>query len=163
MAKVSPLLLKQFVPSQVCLKCDGCCRFQSADTLWRPKWDKRAFIDDQDYVTTIKECGEHLCRFFNKSDHTCATYHDRPFECALYPFLLSRHADGIKVYVHLACPYIQDHQADPGVQAHVAYLREFFALPSTTDFLIRNSRIIQDYSSVEEEILYLFTINGIKL
>jgi Fe-S-cluster containining protein len=27
---------KQFVPSNVCLKCDGCCRFKESDSRWRP-------------------------------------------------------------------------------------------------------------------------------
>ena len=29
--------LKQFVPSEVCLKCNGCCRYKQADSVWRPK------------------------------------------------------------------------------------------------------------------------------
>jgi uncharacterized protein len=155
--------LKQFVPSNVCLKCEGCCRFQSENSMWRPKWDKREFIDDQDYVTTIHECGQHLCRFFNKGDSSCHTYHDRPFECELYPFLLSKTSDGIKVFVHLACPYVQEHQADPALEEYVSYLREFFAQSSTVDFLKRNSRLLHDYTPVTVELQYLFTLTDIKL
>ncbi len=150
--------LKQFVPSSVCLKCEGCCRFQAADSPWRPKWDKREFVDDKDHVTTIRDCGDHFCRFFNKGEGTCRTYHDRPFECELYPFLLSRHVDGIKVYVHLACPYVQDHQGGTEVGEYVEYLKEFFQQPSTLDFLKRNDRLIHDYAPFEAEIQYLFTI-----
>lgn len=155
--------MKQFVPSSVCLKCDGCCNFQTADSIWRPKWDKREFIDDRNYVTTIQDCGQHLCRFFNKADHTCRTYHDRPFECELYPFLLSKGAGGIKVYVHLACPYIQDHESDPALAEYVGYLRGFFAQAGTLDFLRRNTHLIGDYAPVQEELRHVFDIPPIRL
>ncbi|MBI4309404.1 MAG: YkgJ family cysteine cluster protein [Candidatus Omnitrophica bacterium] len=157
MAELSPFFLKQFVPSQVCLKCEGCCRFQAADSIWRPKWDKKEFTDDNDYVTTIVDCGRHLCRFFNKSDSTCRVYADRPFECVLYPFLLSRHVEGIKAYVHLACPYVQDHHSSAAFNEYVEYLRAFFTQPRTLDFLRGNSRLIHDYAPVENELRYLFT------
>jgi uncharacterized protein len=156
MAELSPL--KQFVPSSVCLKCEGCCRFQSETSIWRPSWDKKEFIDDNSYVTTIKDCGQHLCRFFNKGEGSCRTYHERPFECELYPFLLSKSDQGIKVYVHLACPYIQDTQGQPEVEQYVGYLRDFFNQTGTKDFLSRNTKLLRDYSSVEEELQYLFTI-----
>ena len=152
--------LKQFVPSGVCLKCDGCCRFQSADSLWRPKWDKREFVDDQDYVTTIVDCGKHLCRFLNKADSTCRVYSDRPFECALYPFLLSRTAKGVSLYVHLACPYVQDMQTSKELQEYMLYLQDFFAMPATLNFLKHNTHLIHDYSLHEEEMKYVLTIQA---
>lgn len=31
---------KQFVPSNVCLSCDGCCRFKQSDSRWRPHMTK---------------------------------------------------------------------------------------------------------------------------
>lgn len=156
MTELSPL--KQFVPSAVCLKCDGCCRFQSSDSAWRPKWNKKEFTDDENFVTTIAECGNHLCRFFNKTDSTCRTYADRPFDCALYPFLLSDEPDGLKVYVHLACPYIQDHETDPALNEYVDYLRAFFNEPATADFLRRNKQYVQDYVPQAPEIRHLFTL-----
>ncbi|MCI0405004.1 MAG: phosphoribosylanthranilate isomerase [candidate division Zixibacteria bacterium] len=32
-----PEELKQFVPQEVCLACDGCCRFKEDSSEWRPK------------------------------------------------------------------------------------------------------------------------------
>ena len=29
--------LNQFVPSEVCLQCDGCCRFKEENSAWQPK------------------------------------------------------------------------------------------------------------------------------
>ncbi len=154
------ILIKQFVPSHVCLKCEGCCRYDLSDSMWRPKWDKKEFVDDNDYVTTIQDCGKHLCRFLDKADNTCKAYTDRPFECALYPFVLSSSGDAIQVYVHLACPYIQDHQTDPALQGYMDYLKQFFNEPQTLDFLKRQRHLIHDYSPAMMELQYVFTIQA---
>lgn len=167
--------LKQFVPSEVCLKCDGCCRFKSADSPWRPKLGSEEsddlalkitgidFLDDNGYIKTIQDCGNHLCRFLNKEDSTCGTYAHRPFECALYPFILSRSPEGIKVYVHLSCPHIQQNQPAEDFENYVAYLKGFFNRKETGDFLRRNHTFIHDYSVFDLELQYLFTIQGLCL
>ncbi len=155
--------LKQFVPSSVCLKCDGCCRFKSADSAWRPKDSQKEFTDDQNFITTIQDCGNHLCRFFNKSDSTCRVYDQRPFECALYPFVLSRAVQGVRVYVHLACPHIQETQASPALGEYVDYLKEFFCGDKTRNFLANNAFLIHDYSPFAMELQHLFTIEGLRL
>ena len=158
MDKRMNIALEQFVPSHVCLKCEGCCRYASEDSLWRPKWDKKEFVDDQDYVTTIQDCGKHLCRFLNKGDNTCLVYSARPFECALYPFILSKKGKTIEVYVHLACPYVQDNQANPALDQYITYLRDFFKTPETIAFLKRQRHLIHDYASVMVELQHVFTI-----
>src|SRR5665213_3654294 len=99
--------LKQFVPSEVCLKCKGCCRYKEADSIWRPKLgssDQQSLaaiitagdvLDRDGYIKTIQTCGEHFCRFLNSADHTCGIYTKRPFECSLYPFILSQTPDTV--------------------------------------------------------------------
>lgn len=150
--------IKQFVPSPVCLKCDGCCHYDLPESIWRPKWDKAQFVDDHDYITTIQDCGDHLCRFFNKGDKTCRVYEDRPFECALYPFVLSSKGQGIDLYVHLACPYIQDNQTNPQLTAYIDYLKDFFAKAETLGFLKRQRHLIHDYTPALVELQYVLTI-----
>ena len=165
--------LEQFVPSSVCLKCDGCCRFKSVDSPWRPKVGQAEnlalkapetdVLDDQGYIKAIGDCGNHLCRFFNKADSTCRVYDQRPFECALYPFILSRSPEGVQAHVHLACPYVQDHHHTKAFEDYAAYLKGFFHRPETRDFLRRNSNFIHDYSIFQPELQYLFTIQGLCL
>lgn len=152
------ILIKQFVPSHVCLKCDGCCRYQMPDSMWRPKWDKNEFVDDNDFVTTIQECGQHLCRFLNKSDNTCRVYEERPFECALYPFILSKQGQEILVYVHLACPYIQDQQASVELIQFKDYLKALFQSPHMVEFLKKQQYLLHDYTKALDELQYVFTI-----
>ena len=130
--------LKQFVPSNVCLKCDGCCRFQLSDSPWRPKTGQMELqegIDEAGYLKTVKEGNHHQCVFFNKIDHTCQVYSKRPFECESYPFVVSKENEDIKVYMHLACPYIQDREVSVELQDYVVYLKGFFKESSTKMFL----------------------------
>ena len=163
--------LKQFVPSEVCLKCDGCCRYKEADSIWRPKLGRDdenslaalinagGVLDAQGYVKTIQTCGEHFCKFLNGADNTCGIYSQRPFECSLYPFIIS-HAQGgaVKVHVHLSCPYVQDHLSREAFNAHVAYLKDFFGRMETKEFLSRNKDMFHDYSPYAPELLHLFDL-----
>ena len=153
--------LKQFVPSSVCLKCDGCCRFQLADSPWRPKTGEQELkegIDSAGYVQTTLKNNHHQCVFFNPTDNTCGVYAKRPFECSLYPFVLSQNKRGLEVYMHLACPYIQEKELSPELQEYADYLKEFLGQPQAKDFLKSNSRLLHDYSAFENELKFLFAI-----
>jgi len=168
---MSETLLKQFVPSEVCLKCDGCCRYKSADSIWRPKLGQgdrenlgtlinaQDTLDSEGYIKTIQSCGEHFCRFLNSKDNTCGIYTKRPFECSLYPFIISQESDALKVYVHLSCPYIQDHLPKDEYQKYVTYLKEFFDQPKTRAFLILNRSSFHDYGPYAPELLFLFDLS----
>src|SRR5471030_308606 len=161
---MTELPLKQFVPSEVCLKCDGCCRYKEADSAWRPKLgqdDQQGLaelitagdvLDAQDYVKTIQACGKHFCKFLNGEDNTCGIYTKRPFECSLYPFILSRTPEAVKVYVHLSCPYIQDHLSRADYEAYVAYLKKFFRREDIRGFLLGNKDMFHDYSPYAPEL-----------
>jgi uncharacterized protein len=174
------LSLKQFVPSEVCLKCDGCCRYKEADSAWRPKLgqDEQAglaalitagdILDSQGYIKAIqassphaghsRELERHFCRFLNQGDNTCGIYTKRPFECSLYPFILSKAHDAVKVYAHLACPFVQDHLPRADFDAYAAYLKEFFRRAETKGFLSRNKAMFHDYSPYTSELLHLFDL-----
>jgi len=164
------LSLKQFVSSEVCLKCNGCCRYKEADSAWRPKLgagDQGALaelitagdvLDAQAYIKTIQVCGEHFCKFLNGNDNTCSIYTKRPFECLLYPFIISQAPDAVKVYVHLACPYVQDHMPRAEFDAYVVYLKEFFRRDDIRQFLSLNKTMFHDYSAYAPELLHLFDL-----
>jgi uncharacterized protein len=153
--------LKQFVPSTVCLKCEGCCRFLLSDSPWRPKTGQQEAvegIDQEGYIKTASKDGHHQCGYFNKIDSTCSIYSQRPFECSLYPFVVSGEGRQVKVYMHLACPYVQEKEVSEELQNYIAYLKEYFAQASTRMFLKNNSRLLHDYRAFAPELKFLFTI-----
>lgn len=170
---MTELSLKQFVPSEICLKCNGCCRYKEADSAWRPKVGagdqvrlgdmitSGDVLDAQGYIKTIQHCGEHFCRFLNGGDNTCGIYTKRPFECVLYPFIISKTTEAVKVYVHLSCPYIQDHLSRGDYDAYVAYLKEFFRRDNVRKFLLNNKNMFHDYTPYSIELLYLFDLTFI--
>jgi Fe-S-cluster containining protein len=153
--------LKQFVPSSVCLKCEGCCRFLLSDSPWRPKTGEgeiKENVDAAGYVKTVPQDAHHQCNYFNKIDSTCSIYEKRPFECSLYPFVVSGEKQGINVYMHLACPYIQDKEVSQELQDYITYMQDYFKQESTKTFLKNNKSLIHDYSAFENELKFLFTI-----
>jgi Fe-S-cluster containining protein len=167
---MTELSLKQFVPSEVCLKCKGCCRYKEADSAWRPKLGASDqvgladlitagdVLDTQAYIKTIQVCGEHFCRFLNGADNTCGIYNKRPFECSLYPFILSKTPDAVKVYVHLSCPFVQDHLSHADFDTYVVYLKEFSHRADIRGFLTDNKAMFHDYNSYALELLHLFDL-----
>ena len=169
------LNFKQFVPSSICLKCDGCCRFKEADSRWRPyitEDEKKAaakpslvekvfapHVVSADGRISVTPSGEGcICHFFNPTDNTCGIYHARPFECQFYPFLFGKEKDRSVVYVHLNCPHIQEHWNDEVYKEYTAYLQEFFKRKDVLDFLKSNPALITDYSAFRDELDYVFTI-----
>ena len=118
--------LPQFVPQDVCLSCDGCCRFKENDSRFRPKLtidevyqlrrekpslaDKifsKTTMDDNGYLKAHDVDGACQCHFFDRNTNKCTIYSHRPFECSLYPFVLTKQGESVSLSVHLSCPYIQ--------------------------------------------------------
>ena len=157
--------LQQFVPSEVCLQCEGCCRFPSADSPWRPKVGSQEPLADQvdtsGHLPTkfVGEC--YHCKYFKAADSTCQAYGHRPFECELYPFILSLEQNQARVYMHLACPYIQMQQDKPALQEYITYLKGFLSTDHFHTFLAANRRLLHDYSAFHQELMFLFDLPGV--
>ena len=167
--------LRQFVPSEVCLACDGCCRFKEENSSWRPKitsaeigqiktgglaaeiLTKNPFGSDS-HIKTVSCNGQHHCSFFNSEGNTCRIYQQRPFECQLYPFVLSRNSGKAGIFVHLNCPFIQQTRHKPEFEKYVVYLKKFFQTKDTVDLIQENPELIGDYSAYGDELEYLFSL-----
>lgn len=158
------IALKQFVPSEVCLKCDGCCRFPDEKSIWRPKvaqdeskpLAKDIALDGR--LKTTCAHGEEQCVFFNHADRTCKIYQTRPFECRLYPFVLFKKGSETVVAAHLSCPYVQEKGDTKEAEGYVGYLRKYFEQPDIKAFLANNPALATDYSEFGREMKELFTI-----
>jgi Fe-S-cluster containining protein len=167
---------KQFVPSNVCLNCDGCCRFKQSDSRWRPHMTKeeqrialeskisgRIFdklsVSADERIGTISCSSGFLCRFFKEQDHTCGIYSVRPFECQLYPFLLGKEGEQTVLYVHLNCPYVQEHWGTSLYKEYASYLQKYFQQPEVKEYLRNNSAVFTDYSAYCAELDYVGVIS----
>ncbi len=156
--------LTQFVPTQVCLSCDGCCRFQDEKSIWRPQAapeEAKPLTKDIASDGRLKTgCvhGEEQCVFFNRDDRACRIYPTRPFECRLYPFVLYKKDKAIVVAAHRSCPYVQEKGAGSEAAEYIEYLRKYFQQPDVEAFLRNNSALATDYSEYKNELQELFTI-----
>lgn len=95
-------MIKQFVPEEACLNCQGCCRFTQQDSAWVPALlneEIELFLNQgvtQAIITPRKKLKIipfprqkiYLCPLFKYEDNKCKIYQRRPLECQLYPFLL---------------------------------------------------------------------------
>jgi Fe-S-cluster containining protein len=161
--------LAQFVPSHVCLACDGCCRFKEEDSSWRPKVGAdeglaehifaREALDAGQRIKTVRcQDGAYQCRFFSPEGNVCTIYAYRPFECRLYPFILRQVGSEVVLAVHLNCPHIQQTKKEESFDQYVQYLRIFFAEYEVAEFLRNNRSLVDPYSSYDDELENLFTI-----
>jgi Fe-S-cluster containining protein len=116
-------------------------------------------VDADGYIKTAHCPSGHLCRFLNAADNTCGIYAKRPFECSLYPFIISQTPEAVKLYVHLSCPFVQDHQPLAAFDAYVDYLKDFFSRPDIREFVMANKAMFHDYTPYAMELLYLFDLS----
>jgi Fe-S-cluster containining protein len=173
--------LPQFVPQDVCLSCEGCCRFREEKSPWRPKVMPTEAermetipgvrgettcpieIMDGGYIRALPVChplsggscnGQFRCAFFSLEDNTCGIYHNRPLECRLYPFLITKRGSEMAVAVHLSCLYVQDKRDTPAFDSYAAQLKTYLHEKDVSQFLETQAG---DYAGCEEEIETLFT------
>jgi len=156
--------LRQFVPEEFCLRCQGCCRYKESDSVWVPclldeeiqlLMDKRippAAISSKRRLLAIPDPAgeEYLCPFLNTPDNKCKIYEFRPFECQLYPFLINLRAKKVILTVDLNCPYAKENLKSGEFKEYAEYLSAFLNLPRQIKLLKDNPQIIQAYEEVSD-------------
>ena len=115
-------------------------------------------LDRSGRIKTKSVHGQCQCTFFDQKTNQCQIYHDRPFECQLYPFLLRRRGKAIYLSVHKNCPHIQEKINSPEFDQYVSRLKEFLDTKETRSFFVYNQTLANDYAGYEEEIADLFII-----
>jgi len=155
-------VIKQIIPKDYCLGCQGCCRFSQQDSPWQPvlldeeilELSERnippALISREKKIRSrpYPQGDNFICSFFEPEDHKCKIYAFRPFECRLYPFLINRKAKKVFLAVDLRCPFVQENSAGKKFKAYIQYLTGFFNRPRSIGILRHNSQLIQAYSGV---------------
>ena len=158
-------MIKQFVPQEFCLKCQGCCRFKEADSVWSPclldeeiqiLLDKKDIpaasisIDRRIEPVANPHGADFICPFLNSPDNKCAIYDIRPFECQLYPFLINLREDKVLLTVDLNCPYVCEKIDSQEAREYISYLSSYLNSPEQVEMLKDNPQIVQAYEDVRE-------------
>lgn len=159
-------MIKQFIPKEICLKCQGCCRFREEDSVWLP-----CLLDEEIQVLLGKDIPQasisasrkiqpvpaanndgFVCAFFNPQSNFCKIYAYRPFECQLYPFLINLRGKKIILTLDLNCPYVRERLNTKELDDYTGYLVEFLNAPSQLRMLKDNPQILQAYEEVCDTI-----------
>ncbi len=144
------------------MECQGCCRFAQFDTIWSPcllneeipELLKNNFppslISKDKKIRLVTYPGENksACSLFNPQNNKCKIYSFRPFECQLYPFLISQKEKKVFLALDLKCPFIKDNLETQGLKEYIQYLIDFLNSPLGLNILRNNSHIIQEYPEV---------------
>ncbi|MCX5714566.1 MAG: YkgJ family cysteine cluster protein [Candidatus Omnitrophica bacterium] len=155
-------MIKQFVPSEYCLKCKGCCRFKEADSVWVPclldeeiqelldkKIPSAAISRERRLMAVPDPCAEgSICPFLSAQDNECRIYGGRPFECQLYPFIINMRNKKILLTVDLNCPYIEEKINTQEFKEYVEYLAGLLNSAPYLKLFKDNPHILQAYESV---------------
>jgi Fe-S-cluster containining protein len=155
--------IKQFVPAEACLKCHGCCRFKEANSVWSPcLLDEEALdlIDKEGVPAAALSIERRLqlvtspgkegffCPFLKIEENKCQIYAMRPFECQLYPFLLSLRNKQVLLTVDLNCPYTKDKLNTPEFKEFTDCLAKYLNSSVCLNILKENYQILQAYEEV---------------
>lgn len=142
------LKLKQFVPSDFCLKCFGCCRFAENPSIWAPAGCALAGNTD-----------EFLCSNLSFEDNCCKIYNQRPLDCQLYPFLLIRKGGILQIGLHKACVFIEEKKAERAdIQKYARYLKGKLNTNRFVSLIQENAEVAADY---EENVELLANLEDV--
>ncbi len=168
---------QQFVPSSVCLNCDGCCRFKEPGSEWRPKLtheERRQLAhnplaseifsrhaDDELLSVPARQIGTSPCEcsLFDAGRNACRIYGEHPFDCQLYPFVLVKNESRVGVYVHQLCPHVQTYRQQTVFAEYVGFLQNYFQRPEVTSMLAANPHLAGEYRSYLSELEFLFFLS----
>lgn len=140
-------MLKQFVPSDFCLKCQGCCRFADNPSIWAPSG-----------CQLVKNNGEYICANL-REDNYCKAYSRHPLDCQLYPFLLVRKGNSLRLGLHKACSFIANHNPEPpALKEYIDYLKERLQTDEIISALQNNPEIAADY---REDVELIVDVNDL--
>jgi Fe-S-cluster containining protein len=143
--------LKQFIPTDFCLKCKGCCRFSSIKTVWSPKLleeEKKPFKNRPLKLRPYWKDGNFICSFLEPLGNRCQIYPERPFECQLYPFLINLENNKIFLAVDLNCSFIAKNFNNRKFQGYKRYLVKKFKTKKAKELLRGNYGFAQEYNGV---------------
>lgn len=158
-------MIKQFVPQDFCLKCQGCCRFKEENSVWSPclldeeiqdLLDKPTIpaalisIDRRIQPICNPSGADFICPFLEISNNQCKIYNRRPLECQLYPFLINLRKSKVLLTVDLNCPYVYEKINTPQAKEYIAYLTDYLNSKALREVFKDNPHLIQAYDEVRE-------------
>jgi Fe-S-cluster containining protein len=155
--------LPQIVPSDLCLRCDVCCRFPERESFLRPYFTarerERAIAAGLNANLLPEPAGGkirliphptgdgYVCPAFDTATQHCRIYSVRPLDCRLYPLALMHDEEGRRRVLGLdsKCPYVQDPLHEPQLADYARRMASRLREPAVERVLADNPGLINPY------------------
>lgn len=153
--------MKQFVPQEVCLKCQGCCRYRDQHSPFRPVFDffdrkslaQKGLPVETDSAARIIDLksGNNLyfCPFFDIEGNRCTIYKERPFDCRFYPFMLVRKGRDIVLCADKNCPFVGENKGTPEFKSYVRHIKDYLKTPQARRKILLSLEMVDYYPKAD--------------
>jgi Fe-S-cluster containining protein len=171
---------ESMVPSELCLKCDVCCRFPEPDSPLAPYFTSKEVEQALSAGVSPKQFQESksgrirlvafppdvispghqegcVCPAFNPSTQECGIYPIRPLDCRLYPFALMKNESGDRIVLGIdtKCPFIQDPSNKRTIEMYGNILLRELQSPKYRETIQQNPELI---GSFQDDVTILESI-----
>ncbi len=156
--------LDQIVPSELCFKCDVCCRFPEKDSFLAPYFTHDEILsasgsgkksnsvykfDNQGgcKITLAPFEEGFICPEFIPDSGHCEIYDVRPLDCIIYPFAIMWSAEGKKIVLGLdmKCPYVSEFINSDFMREAVVKIKDSIDSSPVLDIIYGNPHLIGPY------------------
>ncbi|MBU1913253.1 MAG: DUF2156 domain-containing protein [Candidatus Omnitrophica bacterium] len=147
-------MLKQIIPSKICLSCDVCCRFLDENASLSPIFLPHEITPainpslDKSGRVKLKPCEDiHTCPFFKTKNKRCSIYSKRPLDCRLYPFaiMFDEKREKIIIGIDKKCPISTNPAYQNSIKNYFHYLVDLLEKKEISGLISRNPAFIGDF------------------
>ncbi|MBI3990750.1 MAG: DUF2156 domain-containing protein [Candidatus Omnitrophica bacterium] len=160
-------MIKQFVSQDNCLNCRVCCRFPEQTSELRP------FFCPQEIMPALKmgvnftslphiekithkhggiKIGvvpyseAYICPLFSPEKNICRGYEARPFDCRLYPFILTFNEGHNRVLlsIDIKCRFTREQLGSPAFAEYAGYLSGILESDKISEMICANPGLIAE-------------------
>ncbi len=141
--------IKQIIPQEFCLECQGCCRFSDPESAWKPHLleEEKAAVGEINIKANPAQ-DNFICQHLELKSNKCDIYNNRPFDCRFYPFLFNRKNGRFFLSLDTNCAYVSRNGPAQQFQPGVNDLLELVRGERYLDILRRNPQLFQEYAGV---------------
>ncbi|MHB8481870.1 MAG: YkgJ family cysteine cluster protein [Nitrospiria bacterium] len=174
-------MLDQLIPTEICLKCDICCRFPESSSFLAPFFTgeevqkaslyglsmdffkegesgRISLIPFPDEIESPGHNGGCQCPCFDPVSRHCSIYEVRPFDCQIYPFVLMKRKSEVVFGMDTKCPFISDPLNGPQIQDFGFKLARRLESAPYQAFLLKNPDLIGPF---QEDVIVLRPLKGL--
>ena len=160
-------MLKQIIPSNICLSCDVCCRFLDKDADLRPFFlaheitsKIKPYLDKTSRLELKEFQNMYICPFFNTKSNKCAIYSKRPFDCQLYPFavMFDEKHEKIVLGIDKKCPWAINPENTRLIKENFHYLVDLLEKKENASLIAKNPSFIGNFQEDVVQFSYLDTL-----